>query len=106
VDVFASVVVVVAAPALTAESEQYSLAVCAPAQHLFMNTSWWIMYVTTTGKSTAYTRLPNGHFNCLLDGRNRLRRYLSWPTGEQDVLDDLGDKPMLRFHGNLGTEIR
>ena len=98
-DVFAPVVVVVAA--LTAESEQYSLAVCAPAQHLFMNTSWWIMYVTTTGESTAYTRLTNGHFNCLLDGRN-----LSWPTGEQDVLDDLGDKSMLRFHGNLSTEIR
>jgi len=43
-----------------------------PAQQLFMNTNWWIMYVTITGKLTASTRLTNGHFDCLLDGRDRL----------------------------------
>ncbi len=89
--------------ALTAESEPFHR---THSSNLFMNTSWWIMYVTITGKSTTSTHLTNGHFNCLLHGRNWLRRCLSWPTGEQDVLDNLRDEPVLRFHGNLGTGIR
>ena len=60
--------------------------------------------VTITGKVS--TQLTNGHFYCLVKGCNRLRRSLTWPAGEQDILDDLRDEPMLSFHSNLSAVTR
>jgi hypothetical protein len=37
---------------------------------------------TITERLTLSTQLTNGHFNCLLNGRDRFKFFLTWPTGE------------------------